>query len=97
MPNRARRLLKFNLATGAFSIAANLLFTKLLVDSGFNYLSANVMAIALCSIINFFINDRLVFVVTCSSPSFAGEVTVPKNRAGHLMPQSRGQNPITRV
>ena len=64
VPNRLRRLLKFNAATGAFSITANLLFTKLLVDSGFNYLAANVMAIALASIINFFVNDRLVFVVT---------------------------------
>ena len=59
MPNRLRRLLKFNAATGVFSITANLLFTKLLVDSGFNYLAANVMAIALASIINFFINERL--------------------------------------
>ena len=61
--HRLERLLKFNLATGAFSIVGNMLFTKLLVDVGFNYLPANAMSIALCSIINFFLNDRLVFVV----------------------------------
>jgi len=63
-PNRMRRLMKFNLATGAFSLAGNLLFTKLLVDSGFYYLAANAIAIALCSIVNFLINDRLVFVLS---------------------------------
>jgi putative flippase GtrA len=62
--DRLKRLLKFNLATGAFSIAGNILFTKLLVDAGLNYLPANALSIALCSIINFFLNDRLVFVVS---------------------------------
>jgi putative flippase GtrA len=62
--SRYKRLLKFNLATGAFSIAGNMFFTKLLVDAGMNYLSANSMSIALCSIVNFFLNDRLVFVVS---------------------------------
>jgi putative flippase GtrA len=61
---RLPRLLKFNLATGAFSIVGNVLFTKLLVGAGINYLSANAASIILCSIINFFLNDRLVFVVS---------------------------------
>lgn len=55
------RLAKFNLTTGTFSIAGNILFTKLLVDSGLPYLAANAASIALCSIINFLLNDRLVF------------------------------------
>jgi len=56
-------LLKFNLTTGVFSIAGNLAFTKLLVGTiGLNYLFANVISIAACSVINFFLNDRLVFV-----------------------------------
>jgi putative flippase GtrA len=62
--DRLKRLLKFNLATGAFSIAGNILFTKLLVDAGLNYLPANAASIAMCSIINFFLNDRLVFVAS---------------------------------
>ena len=59
--SRLSRLVKFNLTTGTFSIAGNLLFTKLLADSGVPILAANAISIALCSIINFFLNDRLVF------------------------------------
>lgn len=58
------RLAKFNLSTGAFSIAGNIFFTKLLVDSGLPYLAANTVSIALCSIINFLLNDRLVFTAS---------------------------------
>jgi putative flippase GtrA len=59
--NRIQRLLKFNLTTGVFSITGNLVFTKTLAGLEMNYLIANVISIAACSIINFFINDRLVF------------------------------------
>lgn len=59
----ARRLWKFNVTTGVCSLAGNLLFTKLLVDSGLSYLPANASAIALCSIANFVVNDRMVFVI----------------------------------
>lgn len=61
VPNRLARLLKFNLTTGVFSIAGNMLFTNVLADSGVNYLAANAISIAVCSVINFFLNDRLVF------------------------------------
>ena len=60
--DRLKRLLKFNLTTGLFSIAGNVAFTKLLVSAGSAYLPANAMSIALCSIINFALNDRLVFL-----------------------------------
>ena len=60
--NWGARLLKFNLATGLFSIAGNLFFTAVLVRAGLGYLPANAVSIALCSLINFFLNDRLVFV-----------------------------------
>ena len=60
--DRLRRLLKFNLTTGLFSIAGNVAFTHLLVSAGLAYLPANAISIALCSIINFALNDRLVFV-----------------------------------
>jgi putative flippase GtrA len=56
------RFLKFNFTTGLFSLAGNVIFTKLLVDAGMDYLFANGSAIALCSIINFLLNDRLVFI-----------------------------------
>lgn len=60
--SRLLRLAKFNLTTGTFSIAGNLLFTKLLVDAGLAYMAANAVSIALCSVINFLLNDRLVFM-----------------------------------
>jgi putative flippase GtrA len=56
------RLWKFNATTGTFSLAGNLLFTKLLVTAGLSYLAANAGSIAICSIANFVINDRAVFV-----------------------------------
>jgi putative flippase GtrA len=60
--DRMQRLLKFNLTTGLFSIAGNVAFTHILVSAGVAYLPANAISIALCSIINFALNDRLVFV-----------------------------------
>lgn len=60
--DRLRRLLKFNLTTGVFSIAGNVVFTHLLVSAGMAYLPADATSIALCSIINFALNDRFVFV-----------------------------------
>lgn len=56
------RLLRFNLTTGAVSIAGNLVFMRLLVGAlGFHYVYANVLTIASCSILNFLASDRLVF------------------------------------
>jgi putative flippase GtrA len=61
--DRFTRLLKFNLTTGFFSVAGNVAFIKLLVvTAGLNYLFANVISIAACSVINFFLNDRVVFI-----------------------------------
>jgi putative flippase GtrA len=60
--DRLRRLLKFNLTTGLFSIAGNITFTHLLVKASVAYLPANATSIALCSIVNFALNDRMVFV-----------------------------------
>ena len=59
---RLCRLLKFNATTGAFSIAGNVIFSKLLAGAGLGHLAANACAIGLCSVINFLLNDRLVFV-----------------------------------
>jgi putative flippase GtrA len=60
--DRLKRLLKFNLTTGLFSIIGNVIFTRLLVSAGITYLAANATSIAMCSLINFALNDRLVFV-----------------------------------
>jgi putative flippase GtrA len=57
-----RRFLGFHLANGALSIAGNLVLMKLFVGIlGLNFMFANALAIALCSVLNFFAGDRLVF------------------------------------
>lgn len=58
-----QRLWKFNATTGICSLAGNLIFTKLLFEAGLPYLPGNAAAIAICSIANFILNDRLVFVM----------------------------------
>ena len=58
------RLLRFNLTTGAVSIAGNLALMKLLVDLGHvNFLLANGVAIVVCSVVNFVVSDRIVFAL----------------------------------
>ena len=62
VPARLVRLVKFNLTTGLFSILGNLLLMKLLVGyCGMNYLLANLLTIATCSLVNFLASDRFVF------------------------------------
>jgi putative flippase GtrA len=57
------RLVKFNLTTGGVSIVGNLVAMKLLVEVGhLEYLFANLLSIAGCSIINFLVADRAIFV-----------------------------------
>ncbi len=56
------RFLKFNLTTGALSILGNLLLMGFLVGGlHLNYLVANMITIAACSILNFLVSDRFVF------------------------------------
>lgn len=56
------RFLRFNVANGAVSILGNLALMKLLVDFGHvNYLAANGIAIALCSLVNFLVSEEWVF------------------------------------
>jgi putative flippase GtrA len=55
-------LMRFNLTTGAVSIAGNLLFMRLLVgETGIGIIKANLATIALCSLANFILSDRVVF------------------------------------
>jgi len=56
------RLVRFNLTNGAVSIVGNLALMKVMVGEGhMNYLLANAIAIALCSITNFLVSERWVF------------------------------------
>ncbi len=57
-----RRFFSFNLSNGALSIAGNVIFTLLFLGTlPVNYLTANILAIAVCSILNYVVSDRLVF------------------------------------
>ena len=57
-----RRLLRFNLTTGAVSILGNLVLMKVMVGVGhMNYLLANAIAIVLCSLANFLVSEAWVF------------------------------------
>lgn len=56
------RFLLFNMTTGAVSIIGNLALMKVMVGFGrMNYLLANAIAIALCSVANFLISETWVF------------------------------------
>ena len=56
------RFVRFNLTTGAFSIGGNLVFMHFFVGTlGMHFLLANLMTIAACAILNFFVSDRWVF------------------------------------
>jgi putative flippase GtrA len=56
------RLAKFNATNGALSIAGNLLIMRLLVGQAhMNYVVANLIAVTICSLVNFLLSDRVVF------------------------------------
>lgn len=60
--NSWTRFVKFNLSTGLFSIVGNMLMMRALVDGvHLNYLVANLITIATCSIVNFVVSDLFVF------------------------------------
>lgn len=61
--NTSTMLLRFNLTTGAMSIVGNLVLMLLLVAGvGLAPFAANMVTIAICSLINFTLSDRFVFV-----------------------------------
>jgi putative flippase GtrA len=56
------RLVRFNLTNGAVSILGNLALMKVMAGLGhMNYLLANAIAIALCSLANFLVSETWVF------------------------------------
>ena len=59
---RFKRWLSFHVSTGAISLLTNLGVTMLVMTAtGLPVLPANVIAVAVASIANFWINDRLIF------------------------------------
>jgi len=56
------RLLRFNVSNGLISIVGNLVLMEVLaVRLHLHYMLANVVAIISCSLLNYFVSDRLVF------------------------------------
>lgn len=56
------RLWRFNLSNGLISIVGNLLFVRALVgEAHFRPMLANLISIAVCSLVNFLVSDRWVF------------------------------------
>jgi len=65
---RLGRLVRFHLSNGLVSIVGNLLLMRLFTGVlGWHYLVANLLAIAICSVVNFLAADRLVFRPASSS------------------------------
>jgi putative flippase GtrA len=59
----AMTLVRFNLTSGAMSLAGNLALMTIFVGKfGLNAYAANLTTIAICSLINFALSDRFVFV-----------------------------------
>jgi putative flippase GtrA len=81
------RLVRFNVTTGAVSIAGNVAVTVALVHLvGMPYVAANIIAIAACFGTNFLLNHRVIFV-----PSLCVLVTlgaVADARGAELLPAS---------
>jgi putative flippase GtrA len=64
-----KRLFAFNLTNGAVSLAGNLFFAWLIVGrQPIWLLAANLFAIAVCSLINFVLSDRLIFRTAANEP-----------------------------
>lgn len=62
LPPVLRRLFAFNLTTGAVSISGNLILVSLLMRQlHAPLLVSNLLAVAACSLINFVLNDKIVF------------------------------------
>ena len=60
--SRVAALLRFNLANGAVSLVSNLVLMRVFTGwLGLPVIAANVLAIAITSVVNFFIGDRWVF------------------------------------
>lgn len=70
------RLLRFNLAAGGVSIAGNLALMKVMVGLGhMNYLIANAIAIASCSLLNFMVSEAWIF--EAEAKNLQGNLAVP--------------------
>lgn len=76
------RLVRFNLTGGALSIPGNVLFTRLFtIMLGTHYVVANLMAIGICSILNFAAAEWLIFrgETEAATPQVSFSTTSPSS------------------
>lgn len=67
------RLIRFHLANGIISLIGNIFLMTLFVEHlSLNYLPANALAIAVCSTLNFFAGDRIVYATKQSCANKGG-------------------------
>ena len=79
--HRMRRWLSFHLSTGTVSLLTNVGVTMVVMHlTGLPVLPANVVAVALGSFANFWINDRLIF-----RPAPAVETAADTRRPGDVL------------
>lgn len=72
------RLCRFNLTIGTMSIVQNLVLMELLAGRlHMHYVVANLVGITICSVVNFFASDRLVFRRVLSEAQSTDEATEP--------------------
>jgi putative flippase GtrA len=66
------RLVKFNASNGAVSMVGNLvLMWSLVGELRLNYVASNVIAIVLCSLVNFVLGDRFAFDAEAKSAAIS--------------------------
>jgi putative flippase GtrA len=77
------RLLRFNVTAGTVSIGGNLLLMRLLVgEAGVTAFAANLVSIAVCSLLNFVVSDQWVFSASQRSAGLQPAVGITrKNRS----------------
>lgn len=79
--HRMRRWLSFHLSTGTVSVLTNVGVTMVVMHvTGLPVLLANIVAVALGSLANFWINDRLIF-----RPAPAVETTADTRVSGSVL------------
>ena len=67
---RFRRWLSFHLSTGLVSVISNVATTVIVAKvTGLPVVASNAIAVAIVSMVNFWVSDRLIFNAQCSMPN----------------------------
>lgn len=86
-----KRLLKFNVTTGACSIAGNLAAMRLLVgEMGLHPMLANLLGIGAMALVNYFVSDRFVFTARPRGRAEHGGAVVGR-AAAHGNPETHSK------